>query len=282
MSRAGHALLKAKDELQPDFLVASGDLVQWAESRAHWRAARDYLERFELPYLTVPGNHDIARLDICTRFLDPYKHYKQYIHQDIDRAIHLPGVTIVGLATPKRWTIELGHLTATQLEFAEAAFSQAQQRNVRIMVIHHPIRQLKRIPLRDHVRGNLRAIAAFQKCGVHVLLSGHKHWPHVERVNLYNPRDTGFIWAQAGTATTKRFRPFHLRAQSVSIVDIADTFAGKPSRTTDRKTTTTTKRRRQRVPPHTQIDITPYVYNSRSELFEPTSTQSFRPPNHDV
>ena len=53
------AFLRALQTLQPQLVVISGDLTQRAKT-AEYRAARTFLQALPVPYLIIPGNHDMA------------------------------------------------------------------------------------------------------------------------------------------------------------------------------------------------------------------------------
>ena len=112
--KAVHAVL---DATCPDAMVVSGDIVQHYESRSSWREAARFFESVDIPTLIVPGNHDIPRLAAWRRLGDPFERFRELGHSP-DGTLQLEGLTVVGIATPKVWTLDLGHVDTRQLQWA--------------------------------------------------------------------------------------------------------------------------------------------------------------------
>src|SRR5690606_25357046 len=79
--RMAEAVHQAAEQIEPDAVIASGDLVEWAEQTAAWQAVGSFLRRFRPPVLAVPGNHDIERADLIGRFTRPFRGYRRHIHE---------------------------------------------------------------------------------------------------------------------------------------------------------------------------------------------------------
>ncbi|MEZ4270360.1 MAG: metallophosphoesterase [Myxococcota bacterium] len=166
------------------------------------------------PVCAAPGNHDIARLNLWMRLLDPDRRYRQHILASTHRLVRAAGAVVISLATPRLWSAQLGYLSVKQLNAAHRQLAACQHGELRCVVLHHGLRQLSRLPKRDHLRGRRRATRALLQMGADIVMTGHNHFPHVER--LGGPG--GFIWSQAGTATSHRFRRFRCQQNSVSVV----------------------------------------------------------------
>jgi len=94
------ALLADLRSLGPDLIVVSGDLTQRGH-RHQFQAARAFLDRFEAPYLVVPGNHDIPGVNMLARFAAPFARYQRYIERDM-RPLHLDAeIAVLGLNTAR-------------------------------------------------------------------------------------------------------------------------------------------------------------------------------------
>ena len=201
--RMGDAVLEAAEQIQPDAVLVSGDLVEWAETSFGWREVAAFLGKFRAPVLAVPGNHDIDRVNLFGRLSRPFRAYRKHVHPELDRARPLPGAHGVGLASPSRWTLDLGYVSRAQAEWATDSLESAATDAVRVLVIHHGPRpgRAGRI-LRTHLRGRRLERLLFGS-GVDLVLSGHLHFPHAEEITC---RDTGngVLWLQAGTATCWR------------------------------------------------------------------------------
>ncbi|HET6611862.1 MAG TPA: metallophosphoesterase [Kofleriaceae bacterium] len=211
--RVGRAVIEVIARVQPDAVIASGDLVEWAEYPRSWRDLRGFLRRIESPMITIPGNHDIDRLNVASRLRHPFRAYQRAVHPDIDRVLAIPGAHIVGIGTPKRWTLDLGFVSEAQIEWTESAFAGAAPGALKVLTLHHGLRSLGPARFRRHVRGNQRVLACARKMGVDLVLTGHSHFPHAEVMAGGNGHS--LVWSQAGTATCRRFRPPFRNAVSV-------------------------------------------------------------------
>ncbi|MBI5507175.1 MAG: metallophosphoesterase [Deltaproteobacteria bacterium] len=214
-AEVGDALVEAATAIRPDGIVCSGDLVQRSELRSHWRQASAFLARFEAPLIAVPGNHDLPVFNPLTRLVAPLARYRAGAHREVDRVLSLPAAVVVGLSTPKRWTIDLGFVSPAQIEWAAAQFAAHPPHRLQVVAIHHGLRQLPVGLARNHVRGSARLTQALAAMGVHAVLSGHNHFPHVE---LLGHAGRHFVWSQAGTSTSNRIRHPEWRQNHFSLI----------------------------------------------------------------
>jgi 3',5'-cyclic AMP phosphodiesterase CpdA len=216
--RMAEAVLEAAGRIEPDLIVASGDLVEWAEKPSAWRRIAAFFERLPAPVLAVPGNHDLDRANLLGRFISPFRNYRRHVHADLDRSIAIPGLHMVGLASASRWTMDLGYLARRQVEWACDSFAGAEEDAVRVLVVHHGTRSVMRRYFRHHLRGGRRVEGPLFDVGVDLMLTGHRHFAHTEQL----AREDGavLVWSQAGTATCSRRHPA-AHANSFSVVETA-------------------------------------------------------------
>ena len=201
--RMGDAVLEAAERIRPDAVLVSGDLVEWAERTANWRDVAAFLGKFRAPVLAVPGNHDIDRANVLGRMWGPFRAYRRHVHDDLDRALPLPGAHVIGLASPSRWTMDLGYVSRAQVEWASDSLSGAADDSVRVLVVHHGPRPARAGRwLRTHLRGRRLERMLF-RAGVDLVLSGHRHFPHAEQIACPESGNEA-LWLQAGTATCWR------------------------------------------------------------------------------
>ena len=212
--RLGEAVHDAAERIAPDAVIASGDLVEWAEQTAAWQAVARFLRGFRPPVLAVPGNHDIERADVIGRFVRPFRGYRRHVHDDLERELQVGGAHLVGMCSPSRLTLDLGYVSRRQIEWAQDSFQRADPAALRVLVVHHGFRPLRRRLFRNHVRGR-RLEQPMADSGVDLILTGHRHFPHVEQVE--GQGDGYLLWAQAGTATCARLHPCQ-RANSFSVI----------------------------------------------------------------
>jgi 3',5'-cyclic AMP phosphodiesterase CpdA len=201
--RVGDAVLEAAERIRPDAVLVSGDLVEWAERSSNWREVAAFLEKFRAPVLAVPGNHDIDRFNLFGRLWGPFRAYRRHVHPELDRALPLAGAHVVGLASPSRWTMDLGYVSHAQAEWASDSLTGAAADSVRVLVGHHGPRPARAGRwLRSHLRGRRLERLLF-RAGVDLVLSGHNHFPYAEQITCQES-GSGVLWLQAGTATCWR------------------------------------------------------------------------------
>ncbi len=201
------AIHAACERIAPELVVCSGDFVQRGDFRSQFRAARAFLDRFRMPVLSVPGNHDIPLWNPIHRMLRPFSNYRRYIAQELQPVVRRDDVVVCGISTPRGWLIDLGYVGRAQLDHIERTFRDVPEHVLRVVVMHHPL-----IPTaydgwaRHHVRGHRRALERLSASRVDVVLCGHSHFPLC--VALPPPGGgRALVMAQAGTCASKRFRP---------------------------------------------------------------------------
>lgn len=165
--------------LAPDLLAVSGDLTQRARPD-QWLDAVAFLDSIPCPRLVVAGNHDLTLTRPIERFLAPTRRFRRFICADLE-PVWADGTTIVaGLHTPRPIVpaprpFTEGSVSRRQLEALEATLSGSFAR--RIIVMHHPpvlTRDDYRTIARP-VRGSNRALEAFARLRVDLVLFGHLH-----------------------------------------------------------------------------------------------------------
>jgi len=190
----------------PDVVIASGDLTQRAR-RAEFRAARAWLDSLALPWIAVPGNHDIPLFDVVRRFLAPLGRWRRYIGPDDEVFFGNAEVAILGLDTARRNRWKEGRIRASQIDAARRAFAATSPGTLRVLVTHHPF-----LPAPDDRRWTPmergeEAMAALRDAGLDLLLSGHQHRAYSEDVTRhYEKVARTVIVAHAGTSTSTRIR----------------------------------------------------------------------------
>ena len=93
------------ERVDPELIVASGDLTHRARPREHDRAAA-FLKRLERPLLVVPGNHDIPWA-FPARFTHPFREFER--HWQTTEPVHqADGLFVVGLNSVRPWRHQSG------------------------------------------------------------------------------------------------------------------------------------------------------------------------------
>jgi 3',5'-cyclic AMP phosphodiesterase CpdA len=166
------ALARLVERLEPQLVVASGDLAHRGRRQELERAA-ELLRSLGPPVLAVPGNHDLPYTP--TRLVRPWAEFERVWHTTEPTA-SAPGLHVVGLNSARPFRHQGGALSGTQLERATARLAAAEEGALRVAVLHHhligaPWRAAHKRPVsrRNHV---LRKLV---DGGADLILAGHIH-----------------------------------------------------------------------------------------------------------
>ncbi len=189
----------------PDLVVVSGDLTMGAR-RWEFRAARAFLESLGVPTLAVPGNHDITPYRLFERFLAPYARWHQEISPQTEPVWQDGRVAVLGLNTARRMGPNLdwsrGRVSTLRLKHLVALLDAVPAGLMRIVGAHHPLLAPEGEVSRQVAGGSARALAAFARHKVRLVLAGHLHRSYA-RVGAAG---AGPVVLQGGSATSVRLR----------------------------------------------------------------------------
>jgi 3',5'-cyclic AMP phosphodiesterase CpdA len=188
---------------KPTLIAISGDLTQRARAK-QFHAARHFLDSLLIPYIVVPGNHDVPLYDLFRRFLSPLDLYKQYITEDLSPVFMQDELAVMGITTAHGFTHKHGRVTHEMADRVCRTMSPSAA-PWKILVAHHPFV----IPDGVHeppVHGADFALQQFERCGVDVILGGHLHVSHASDVAGFRSEDRKIICVAAGTAISTRLR----------------------------------------------------------------------------
>jgi 3',5'-cyclic AMP phosphodiesterase CpdA len=167
------ALGELISDLPPDLLVVTGDLAHRGR-RAELETAAQLLQGLGLPFLAVPGNHDIP-YTIPARFTRTFAEWER-IFGPTEPEYASEGVVVVGLNSVRPWRQQGGALDAEPLARAMARLQDGSPDALRMVALHHhlaapPWRAARKRPLsrRDDV---LRTLVA---AGAELVVGGHVH-----------------------------------------------------------------------------------------------------------
>ena len=160
------------DRVDPELIIATGDLTHRGREEQHQRAA-DLLRRLGRPVLAVPGNHDIPYTPIA-RFTRTFEQFERQWEttEPIYRSNELH---VVGLNSVRPWRHQSGGIRQGQLEHAAKNLAEAAPSALRVVVLHHhllgaPWRSRKKpVSRRSHV------LAGLVDAGAELILAGHIH-----------------------------------------------------------------------------------------------------------
>ena len=167
------ALAALVAEVEPELVVASGDLTHRGRPEQHARA-HALLTGLGRPVLAVPGNHDIPLLPPA-RVTSPWREFER-LWETTEPLFANETLHVVGLNSVRPFRHQGGALDEAQLRDAAARLGTAAPDALRVAVFHHhllgaPWRAARKRPVsrRDHV---LRSLA---EAGAELILGGHIH-----------------------------------------------------------------------------------------------------------
>jgi 3',5'-cyclic AMP phosphodiesterase CpdA len=167
-----HALARLVEQLQPQLVVASGDLAHRGRPQELEQAAA-LLRSLGPPVLAVPGNHDLPYTP--SRFVRPWAEFER-VWQTTEPTASVPGLQVVGLNSARPFRQQGGALSRKQLERAAERLAAAEDGALRVAVLHHhligaPWRAARKRP----VAHRSRVLRALVDAGVDLILCGHIH-----------------------------------------------------------------------------------------------------------
>jgi 3',5'-cyclic AMP phosphodiesterase CpdA len=158
--------------VEPELIVASGDLTHRGRSSEHERAAR-FLHGLGVPLVVIPGNHDIP-YTFPARFTRTFAEFERH-WETTEPVYRSQRLHVVGLNSVRPWRHQSGGLRQGQLDGAARLLGEAHEGALRVAVLHHhligaPWRTRKKpVARRNHVLGSL------VDAGAELILAGHIH-----------------------------------------------------------------------------------------------------------
>ncbi len=196
------ALVSLSRERQPDLVVLSGDITQRATS-VQFRAARAFMDRLGVPYLAIPGNHDIPLIDLSARLLNPYSRYRRAFGNVLEPVHDSPDLLVLCVNTTRWYRHVNGEVSTAQIDRVAAALAQASSAQLRVVVVHQPVAVMRVADAHDCLRGHEVALPQWSTAGCDIIMGGHIHLPYVKAL----PKLSRAMWAvQAGTSVSSRVR----------------------------------------------------------------------------
>ena len=166
------ALAQLIEEVQPELVVASGDLTHRGLREQHERAAA-FLRGLELPLLVIPGNHDIP-YTFPKRFTQPWAEFER--QWETTEPVHRSdGLVVVGLNSVRPWRHQSGRLRARQVEHAAEALAAAPDGALRVVALHHHLLGAPWRSRKKPVAKRNLVLAALEEAGAELILAGHIH-----------------------------------------------------------------------------------------------------------
>jgi 3',5'-cyclic AMP phosphodiesterase CpdA len=197
-----------------DVVAISGDLSQRAQAGEFQRAQAFIRDANRVSKtIVVPGNHDViwwkAPLGVGTK-KNIYENYRQYISEDLEPVLRVPGATFVGLNSAQgvtrhtlTWRLRdisiIGAIRKSQIERAREEFEGSPEAAARVIVMHHnPVKG--ELSGRHGLKDTRKVLGAFAQIRVDLVICGHDHQ---EAVHFIEHTQKGTVISTAGTVSSR-------------------------------------------------------------------------------
>ena len=197
-----------------DVVAISGDLSQRAKAGEFQRAQAFIRDANRVSKtIVVPGNHDVVWWKAPLGIGDDrrmYENYRQYISDDLEPVLRVPGATFVGLNSAHgvtrhtlTWRVRdisiIGAIRRSQIERAREEFDGSREHDARVIVMHHnPVKG--ELSGRHGLANTTKVLGAFAQIGVDLVLCGHDHQ---EAVHFIEHTKKGTVISTAGTVSNR-------------------------------------------------------------------------------
>jgi 3',5'-cyclic AMP phosphodiesterase CpdA len=160
-------------EQAPDLLLVTGDVTHRGRLSELERAS-ELIRGLELPFVAVPGNHDIP-YGFPSRFTRTYARWEQ-VFGPPESTYRTEALVVVGLSSVRPWRQQGGALEDAQLRRTAEAFASAPDRALRLVAMHHhlaapPWRARRKRPLRKRDE----VLQRLADADTELVVGGHVH-----------------------------------------------------------------------------------------------------------
>ena len=201
-----------------DLVAVSGDLTQRA-LHSQFKAAAAYLDKFSMPVIVVPGNHDVFPWwNPVSRLRCPVARYQKYFGEDLLPSFEGDGFALLGINSAHGFTIKGGKITPAVLRAIKDYFENLPHQVFKVLMLHHHLIPIDALDPHDiSIFGpNTHQVAT--DLGIDLILCGHVHVSHVE--TLGRETDNKPVIASAGTATSDRGRRSNRNRNFYNLIEI--------------------------------------------------------------
>ncbi len=212
--------------LGADVLVVSGDLTQRSRTR-QFLAAKSFLDRFTIPMVVIPGNHDIPLYNIIKRLRKPFKRFKFFIAGEDFPQYEDEEVSIVGVNSVRSRRWKSGRISEEQIRKLKNIFREKDSSLIKLLAVHHNLVFSEEDENRKKQIRTASVLRELTDSRIDLILMGHDHRTFI--AGLPEPESPSFdsILIQAGTAVSRRTRA---EKNSYNVLRILDHKLGVESR----------------------------------------------------
>ena len=187
LSDVAESVVQCVNEISPDILVITGDLTQNG-SHQEYMEAKEWIDRINCRNkVVVPGNHDSRNVGYL-------------LFEDILGArspcCSLDGVTVVGVDSSQP-DIDDGHIGREMYDWIVENFNGS---GLKVFVLHHHLIPVPMTGREEEIpvdSGDV--LELLNRCGVDIVLCGHRHVPWVWKLN-------DMFVVNAGTACSNKIK----------------------------------------------------------------------------
>jgi 3',5'-cyclic AMP phosphodiesterase CpdA len=166
------SLAELIERVDPELIVASGDLTHRGQPEQHERAA-DFLQGLGRPVLAVPGNHDIPYTPIA-RFMRTHAQFERR-WETTEPIYSSETLHVVGLNSVRPWLHQSGRIRRAQLADSARRLAEAAPGALRVVVLHHHLLGAPWRSRKKPVAARSRVLAGLVDAGAELILAGHIH-----------------------------------------------------------------------------------------------------------
>lgn len=196
-----HPLTTAIRATQPALVVVTGDLSHRGRPE-QFGAALAFLRGLGVPFVTVPGNHDIPLFNLPLRLTAPFRNWGRVIGPPTQGPTDAGQLRILTANTADPWRWRRGNLRESDLTRILRALDPSLPERVPILACHHPLREPPGFD-RGETRGARAALPSLIAAGVQIVLTGHlHHWEIGLGITATTPQP--LLMLQSGTALCAR------------------------------------------------------------------------------
>ena len=206
LPRLSEGVLEFVERHRPSVVVVSGDLTQRARPE-QFQAARRFVDRFPVPTLVVPGNHDVPLYRVFERALQPFRAYREHFAPELEPIYRDDELLIVGINTAFNWTFKDGRIKLARLLEVGEIFAAAPESVLKVAVAHHHLIPPPNFGTQRVLANAYEAIDLFSSVGVDHILSGHLHQAYIGNSEEFYPKGRPpVVILHSGTTTSNRGR----------------------------------------------------------------------------
>ncbi len=206
----------------PDLVVISGDLTQRAKP-AQFDEARAFVDRIEVPSLTVPGNHDVPMYRVWERLGAPFGAYRRHFAEDLEPTFQDSEMAVVGVNTAFNWTVRDGRVSRASQRSLASRLAAVPKGVAKIVVAHHQLVPPPRFDTQRVLENAHDMITILNREGVEMVLSGHLHQSWIGNTEAYYPSGgRPVLLVHSGTSTSSRGRGCERRRNTCNWIRLRD------------------------------------------------------------